>query len=429
MLRILANGPFVPNEIKKSRNYYENIKKKRNLKNAGPFHYNSSNRNTDFISSNNNISNYTSINNIKKNKEIKEDYLTEFIDNITKGKNDDKRKNNSNFTFQEKTICNNNINNDKIQNIGYKENEINNKPNSTGQKIIENNNQLNNISYNINPMNNQEEINKDKNNKNDEIINKEKKNISKEIDQNSELKLYMDLYINKNPSISNKKLKSNNSSLDNLYYNNSYINKINSKNRLNSSMDNFTKINPKFKNKRISSLSNKLKHIRNFEKYDTLINNKKIQKAGLEKSISDLENSIKIFKNNKKLKDKECLKIYYDNKKIIINNEINREKVKDYYLVQNEIKENSNAFKAIKNQTNSINEEILKMKNEIEAMNLEIKLINKKMMDDTKLCDKMRKDINMYKNHSKNINQKLKLVNETTEIIEEVIDQMNLKHI
>ena len=239
----------------------------------------------------------------------------------------------------------------------------------------------------------------------------------------------MDLYINKNPSISNKKLKSNNSSLDNLYYNNSYINKINSKNRLNSSMDNFTKINPKFKNKRISSLSNKLKHIRNFEKYDTLINNKKIQKAGLEKSISDLENSIKIFKNNKKLKDKECLKIYYDNKKIIINNEINREKVKDYYLVQNEIKENSNAFKAIKNQTNSINEEILKMKNEIEAMNLEIKLINKKMMDDTKLCDKMRKDINMYKNHSKNINQKLKLVNETTEIIEEVIDQMNLKHI
>ena len=104
------------------------------------------------------------------------------------------------------------------------------------------------------------------------------------------------------------------------------------------------------KNKRIKSLTNKLKKIKNFEKYDNLINIKKIKKAGLEKSISDLKNSIKIANNNTKLNNKECIKIFNDNKKIMINNEIIKEKVKDYYIVQNNVRDNNNEYQKIKKQ-------------------------------------------------------------------------------
>ena len=62
-------------------------------------------------------------------------------------------------------------------------------------------------------------------------------------------------------------------------------------------------------------------------------------------------------------------------------------------------------------------------------MNLNIKILNKKMMENYKLCDKMRKDINIYKNHTKKLKQKLKLLDENTDAIEEVINQMNQKHI
>ena len=61
MLKILANGPFVPNEIKRSRNNCDNAKKKGNINNNVNFHSNLSNKNTDFISTNNinnNISNH-----------------------------------------------------------------------------------------------------------------------------------------------------------------------------------------------------------------------------------------------------------------------------------------------------------------------------------------------------------------------------------
>ena len=71
----------------------------------------------------------------------------------------------------------------------------------------------------------------------------------------------------------------------------------------------------------------------------------------------------------------------------------------------------------------------MKIKNEIEKMNLDIKLINKNILDETKLCDKMRKEINFIKNHSENLKQKLKLLDENTDAIEEVINEMNEKHI
>ena len=461
MLKILAKGPFVPIEIKRPKDYYDNAKKRKNLNNNNTFHSNISNKNTDFISTNNinnNNSNFTNYNNYKKYnyKDIKDDYLTEFIENVTKEKKQNIKKNNFDFTFQNKIVNNNNslinnnntnkYNNENINNNNNNnENEIKNKLNLIELKYLGNNshlqNDLNDLDNNL--INNKQEINSNtklniiNNNKN--IINqnniissyKDSFNYNYNYNNNNEDGLYDK---ENNQRIMNNikqinKLKSLNTSLDNLYTTNSYLNKGKNKIRLNSSMDNYRKPYNNNKNKRIKSLSNKLKNIKNFEKYDTLINNTKIKKAGLQKSISSLENMIKIYNNNKKMKDKECIKILCDNKKIIMNNEINKEKVKDYYIVQNNIKENNKEYKAIKNQTNKINEEIFKLKNDIEEMNLNIKILNKKMMEDYKLCDKMRKDINIYKNHTKKLKQKLKLLDENTDAIEEVINQMNQKHI
>ena len=113
----------------------------------------------------------------------------------------------------------------------------------------------------------------------------------------------------------------------------------------------------------------------------------------------------------------------------MINNEIIKEKVKDYYIVQNNVRDNNNEYQTIKKQTNQINKEILKVQNDIDKINLEIKLINKNIIDDEKLCDKMRKEIKYYNNHSQKLKHRLNILDENFDIIEEVINQMNENHI
>ena len=377
MLRILANGPFVPKEIQKSKNYYDYIKKKKNLNNNVSLHSNLSNKNTDFISTNNinnNISNYTNINNDKKNykKEIKNDYLNEFIENITKKQGND-NKNYLQYTFQDKLVNNkvtksfndnNNIaKNNKSENNNVNDKELYNKSNSLEFKIEDNQNFPNNINNDNNIINNENQIDINYQNNNDNYINDLPNN-------NHVIQSYKDSINNNNSYLyddKNKeknKIKSINTSLDNLFSKDQYIIIENIRNRLNSSTSNYRKITLNKDKRRVKSLSNKLKNIKNFEKYDTLINNRKIKKAGLQKSISNLENSIKIFKKNNKLKEKECLKLSYDNKKLMTNNEINKEKIKDYDLIQNLIREKNNDFIELKKENNKINEEIMIYKNE-----------------------------------------------------------------
>lgn len=403
MLRILAEGPFVPKEIKNSRNYYDNLKKKKYVNNTGTLHSNSSNKNTDFIT--NNINNYASLNNNKKciNKDINEDYLNAFIENIIQKNNKD-NKNCFKFTFQNQS---DNIYNNSSININNNDISIKkklNKDNSNEINILDNNNFINNL-------NNEYKINDIPNNKN--VI--ESYNLNENNNMNK---------VNDKGKI---KIKYLNCSLDDIYNNNDrYMLEDNKRN--NSSVNDYRAISLYKNKKRVNSLSNKLKKIKNFEKYNTLINNRKIKKAGLEKSISNLENSIKIFRNDKKLKEKEYIKLSLDNKKLIINNTKNQEKTKDYYIMQNIIKEKNNDFIKIKNINRKINEEIMKYKNEIEEINLNIKLLNKKMINDAKICDKMRKDINIYKKHSEKLKQKLNIFDENADVIEDIINKMKQKH-
>ena len=109
---------------------------------------------------------------------------------------------------------------------------------------------------------------------------------------------------------------------------------------------------------RYKLLSNKLNNIKNFEKYDSLINERRMTKAKLMQSISDLENAIKMYNNSKKLKDIECLKIFYDNKKLMTNNEINKGRMEKYYNLKNDIenKDINNEYKRIKNENMQLNE-------------------------------------------------------------------------
>ena len=154
-------------------------------------------------------------------------------------------------------------------------------------------------------------------------------------------------------------------------------------------------------------------------------------KAKLMQSISDLENAIKMYNNSKKLKDIECRKIFYDNKKLMTYNEINKGRMEKYYNLKSDIenKDINNEYKRIKNENMQLNEEILKTKNDIEEINLYMKLLNKKMIDDIKLCDKMRQELSFYKKHTESLKQKLQIFERHTENIEEVFDEMSKKHI
>ena len=149
-------------------------------------------------------------------------------------------------------------------------------------------------------------------------------------------------------------------------------------------------------------------------------------KNDLERSISDLENFIKIFKRTTKDNEKECYKINNDNEKLITTTIKNREKNSELDLLKNDdifMKYNF-LYNEIKKQTIELNKEILYSKNEIDEINNYIKRLNKNIFDDSLECDKLRKDINFYTNHCYNLKEKIKSFEDNADKVENIINKM-----
>ena len=174
------------------------------------------------------------------------------------------------------------------------------------------------------------------------------------------------------------------------------------------------------KNK-INELSNKLSNIMNFSSYNTLIKKSEIRKAGLQTSISNLENSIKLFKKTRKRKESKCRKLTQEINKIITNHSIIMEKAMDVDLLKQKVDYQNKEIQDIKEETNNINLLTKQKQKEIDEMNLAMQLLNKKIADENKLCEKLRKDINYYKKHTDNLIQKIKIIYQNSEIIENAI--------
>ena len=174
------------------------------------------------------------------------------------------------------------------------------------------------------------------------------------------------------------------------------------------------------KNK-INELSNKLSNIMNFSSYNTLIKKSEIRKAGLQTSISNLENSIKLFKKTRKRKESKCRKLTQEINKVIANHSIIMEKAIDVDLLKQKVDNQNKEIQDIKEETNNINLLTKQKQKEIDEMNLAMQFINKKIADENKLCEKLRKDINYYKKHTDNLIQKIKIIYQNSEIIENAI--------
>ena len=422
MLRILAEGSFVPNEIIKIRNKYDQ-KKKKNLNNSSIFKPNFSDRQiNDFILSNNIVSNflyYDNINNKRyNNKDPIDDCIDEFIENITKNN----KQNYNNYLLYKF--------NQKPSNIKRKKANL-----SMDAKINSNNEHINEYQNIINENNNiNNDIINDVNYSNKKNLNEFDIKISG--DTENQMNNINSQILNSNiGSIDKTKVKAKNkmnslNSMDNLFANNEYsnISDIKEKNKkgVNNSINDLN-IFADDNKQRYKKLSNKLNNLNNSAKYSSVINDKRAIISKLEKSIKDFENNIKIYKNLKRTKDIECQKISNNNKKLLDNTEINREKSKEYFDIKYRFDNEDiiNEYNKIKNENMKLNEQIFTIQNEINKMNLELKLLNKKKEDDLKLCENMKQEINLYKKHSENLKKNLKVLDKHTGDIEEVLDKMN----
>ena len=422
MLRILAEGSFVPNEIIKIRNKYDQ-KKKKNLNNSSIFKPNFSDRQiNDFILSNNignNFLYYDNINNKRyNNKDPIDDCIDEFIENITKNS----KQNYNNYLLYKF--------NQKPSNIKRKKANL-----SMDAKINSNNEHINEYQNIINENNNiNNDIINDANYSNKKNLNVFEIKISG--DTENQMNNINSQILNSNiGSIDKTKVKAKNkmnslNSMDNLFANNENSNisdiKENNKKGVNSSINDLN-IFADDNKQRYKKLSNKLNNLNNSAKYSSVINDKRAIISKLEKSIKDFENNIKIYKNLKRTKDIECQKISNNNKKLLDNTEINREKSKEYFDIKYgfDNEDIMNEYNKIKNENMKLNEQIFTIQNEINKMNLELKLLNKKKEDDLKLCENMKQEINLYKKHSENLKKNLKVLDKHTGDIEEVLDKMN----
>ena len=422
MLRILAEGSFVPNEIIKIRNKYDQ-KKKKNLNNSSIFKPNFSDRQiNDFILSNNignNFLYYDNINNKRyNNKDPIDDCIDEFIENITKNS----KQNYNNYLLYKF--------NQKPSNIKRKKANL-----SMDAKINSNNEHINEYQNIINENNNiNNDIINDASYSNKNNLNAFDLKISG--DTENQMNNINPQILNSNiGSIDKTKVKAKNkmnslNSMDNLFANNEYsnISDIKEKNKkgVNSSLNDLN-IFADDNKQRYKKLSNKLNNLNNSVKYSSVINDKRAIISKLEKSIKDFENNIKIYKNLKRTKDIECQKISNNNKKLLDNTEINREKSKEYFDIKYgfDNEDIMNEYNKIKNENMKLNEQIFTIQNEINKMNLELKLLNKKKEDDLKLCENMKQEINLYKKHSENLKKNLKVLDKHTGDIEEVLDKMN----
>ena len=217
-------------------------------------------------------------------------------------------------------------------------------------------------------------------------------------------------------------LKKLNSSTDDIYNNKKkYLNiKTNCRNAQNSN-NIYKQISVDYNNKRIKELSNKLSNILNLSNYNSLIKKRQLKKAGLQTSISNLESSIKLFKKNKNIKERECRKLSEENLKIMASHEITKDKIKDFDLVKQEVDMKNKEIQDIKEETNNIYIVSKQTQKEIDEMNINLQLLNKKISDELKICENIRKDINFYKKHTDNLIQKIKIFVQNSENVEKAI--------
>ena len=423
MLRILAEGSFVPNEIINIRNKYE-LKKKKNVNNSSIFKPNFSDKQiNDFILNNignNNFLYYENTNNKRynNNKDPIDDCINEFIENLNKNN----KQNYNNYLLYKLKQKPSNIKHKKVNlSMDAKINSNNDNINAYRNIINENNNINNDMINDANYSNKKNQNLFDKNIS--ENFGNQMNNI------NSQL-LYSNIDSIDITKVKDKKRLDSLNSNDNLFVNNEYsnISDLKKKNQkgINSSLNDLNMIVDDNK-ERYKKLSNKLNNLNNSVKYSTLINDKRAIISKIQKSIKDLESNIKIYKNLKRTKDTECQKISSKNKKLLDNTEINREKSKEYFDIKYgfDNKDIINEYNRIKNENMQLNEQIFTIQNDINKMNLEFKLLNKKKEDDIKLCENMEQEINLYKKHSENLKKHLKDLDKHTDDIEEVLDKMN----
>ena len=101
------------------------------------------------------------------------------------------------------------------------------------------------------------------------------------------------------------KLRQLNSSSDDIFNNNKKYIYLKNTNRNSNYSINKIRLKSSEQNKsRINQLTERLSNLLNLSTYNSLIKKGQIKKAGLQTSISNLENSIKLFRNNKKKKRK-----------------------------------------------------------------------------------------------------------------------------
>ena len=217
-------------------------------------------------------------------------------------------------------------------------------------------------------------------------------------------------------------LKKLNSSTDDIYNNKKkYLNiKTNCRNAQNSN-NIYKQISVDYNNKRIKELSNKLSNILNLSNYNSLIKKRQLKKAGLQTSISNLESSIKLFKKNKNIKERECRKLSEENLKIMASHEITKDKIKNFDLVKQEVDMKNKEIQDIKEETNNIYIVSKQTQKEIDEMNINLQLLNKKISDELKICENIRKDITFYKKHIDNLLQKIKIFVQNSENVEKAI--------
>ena len=167
----------------------------------------------------------------------------------------------------------------------------------------------------------------------------------------------------------------------------------------------------------------------------SLIMNKRIVKNNLKKSISDLENSIKIFNINEKRKEEIFTKIIDYNKLIISNIEKTKHKINNSILLNNDyINKNNYDYDNEVNKDNKdndiinkgieINEQIMIMKKYIDNINKFNNLLNQIIKEEIKLNNKLEKDIIVYKKNLLNREEKLKILETNSKIIGETINQI-----
>ena len=436
MLKILATGPFVPKdviEIHRKGTYSEDKDKMMQIKSHKK--KNKLNINNSKNKKNNKMKINLSFNlknsrpqKLKKNFKLNNDYINELIKDLNQNNNS---VNFNHYLSKEKY---NKYNNSKLENPLYMSNyyyqDIQYKPNNIKKNGIKKTriNNRNNFNKYFGGKNNINNISNSKDN-NEFLL---KKNFNR---NNTEKNIRKTYNIMKFPINYSEDFNLNNNYNYN-YNNNKKMKKKNKSKSSNCSIDNKLKGEYDFDNNvlkskiRIHKLSKLLENIRSFGDYDLLINDKIIEKNNLIRSISNLENSIKLFNRNTKDNNMECFQINNDNERLmtIVNKSKDVNKNLDSLKNDNIFYNYNNLYDSIKEETNEINQEIMDKKNEIDEMNVCIKLLNKKILEDNLQCDKIKQDINYYIKHTYNLKERIKLFEQKTENAEYIIKEMRKEH-